>query len=166
MLLAHCAPLENFRLVQTGVTVIPVSGGLIQVDGEILFALHARGTRPLPLPVKAPPIAHVWQDFLDLTESHARNAPRIKFARVVILYCSASYSVRVLKNQQTPMHVLVYQGTSLSTSLHHARLAPLAHTARAAPRNYPAPRSLIPAPILKPLVRAIVSPVTGVIVFR
>ena len=166
MLLARCAPLGNFRRMQTGVTVIPVSGGLIPVDGEILFALHALATLLPPLLVKAPPIAHVWQDFLDLTESHARNALRIKYARVAILYCNASYLVRALKTQQTQMHVLVYPVTFQSTSLHHARLAPLAHTARAAPRNYAAPRSLIPAPILKPLVRAIVSPVTGVIVFR
>lgn len=166
MLLVHYALLVNFRRIQTGVTVIPVSGGLIQVDGEILFALLALGTLPPPLPVKAPPIAHVWRDFLDLTGSHARNVPRTKFARVVILYYSASYSVRVLKNQQTLMHVLVYQGTFLSISPHRARLAPPAHTARAALRNYLALHSQIQTPIPKPLLHAIVSPVIGVIVFR
>ena len=166
MLLVHYAPLVNFRRMQTGVTVIPVSGGLIQVDGEILFALHARGTRPPFLPVKAQPIAHVWQDFLDLTERHARCAPKIKYARAAILYCNASYSVRALKTQQTPMHVLVYPVTFQSTYLHHARLAPRAHTARAAPKNYLAPHSLLQTPILKPLLHAIVSPVIGVIVFR
>ena len=111
MLLVRCAPRGNFRRMQTGVTVIHVLEGLIQVDGEILFALLALGTLPPPLPVKAPPIAHVWRDFLDLTESHARNAPRIKYAQVAILYCNASYSVRALKAQQTPMHVRVYPVT-------------------------------------------------------
>lgn len=166
MLIAHCVPLGNFRLIQTGVTVIPVSGGLIRVDGEILFALLARETPPPPLPVKAPPIARVSQDFLDLTESHARNAQRIKFVRVAILYCNASSSVQARKTQQTPMHVHVYKGTFLSTSQHHARLAPLVHTAQGVLKNYPAPRSLIPTPILKALKRAIAFPVTGVIVFR
>ena len=166
MLLARCAPRGNFRRMQTGVTVIPVSGGLIPVDGEILFALHALATLLPPLLVKAPPIAHVWQDFLDPTESHARSAPRIKYARAAILYCNASYSVRAPKTQQTPMHVLVYPVTFQSTYLHHARLAPPAHTARAALRNYLALHFLIQTPILKPSLHAIVSPVIGVIVFR
>ena len=166
MLLVHYALLVNFRRIQTGVTVIPVSGGLIRVEGEILFALHALATPHPLLLVKPPPIAHVWRDFLDPMESHARNAPRTKFARVVILYYSASYSVRVLKNQQTLMHVLVYQGTFLSISPHRARLAPPAHTARAALRNYLALHSQIQTHILKPSLHAIVSPVIGVIVFR
>ena len=109
MLLARCAPRGNFRRMQTGVTVIPVSGGLIPVDGEILFALHALATLLPPLLVKAPPIAHVWHDFLDPTESHARSAPRIKYARAAILYCNASSSVQARKTQQTPMHVHVYK---------------------------------------------------------